>query len=195
MELVHAKDVYEPDKRDTRKRFLTTDAICTTCGTIINSNYEDDCFICDDGYKICEHKDFITGRQSVDLRILLDFRIEDLKALAELHGCSEGSGRTKVVAGLMKKLHANLDNRIDDILIRKIVLRNRKKFWFWKDLDDAVTKARKPKGLPLVGADECIELKEIRIRNKKDEVVKITVMPIGNHSNNDKKKINNRDVV
>lgn len=187
VELVQTKDVYDADKRNTKKTFLTTDAICTACGTIINSNYEDDCFICDDGYKTCDHKDFITGRQSVDLRILLDFRIEDLKALAELHGCSEGSGRTRVVAGLMKKLHANLDKRIDDILIRKIVMRNRKKFWFWKDLDDAVTKAKKPKGVPLIDAKECVEPKEIRIKNKKDEVLKITVMPMGNNVSNDKK--------
>jgi hypothetical protein len=179
MELIPDKDVYDVEKRDTKKRFLTTDAICAVCGTIINSNYEDDCFICDDGDKTCDHHDFITGRQSVDLRILLDFRIEDLKALAELHGCSDGGGRTKTVAGLMKKLYANLlDTRINDVLIRKIVMRNRKKFWFWKDIDSAMSKARKPKGIALVSAEECVEIKEITIKNKKDEIVKVTVMPL-----------------
>jgi hypothetical protein len=185
MELVQSKDVYDADKRNSKKRFLTTDAICVRCGTIINSCYEDDCFICDDSTETCDHSEFITGHQSVDLRILLNFRIEDLKALAELHGCSEGSGRAKAVAGLMKKLHVNLDKRINDILIRKIILRNRKKFWFWKDLDDAVIKAKKPKGIQLVDPKDCTEVKEIRIRNKKGDNVKITVMPMGNYNKGD----------
>lgn len=175
MELISDKDVYDVEKRNTKKTFLATDAICSSCGAIINSNYVEDCIICDDGHD-CDHKDFITGRQSVDLRMLLDFRIEDLKALAELHGCAEGGGRTKTVAGLMKKLYSNLlDKRINDILIRKIVLRNRKKFWFWRDIDAAMGRARKPKGIPLVEPDDCVEIKEITIRNKKDEI-KVTVV-------------------
>lgn len=180
MELVSGKDVYDVEKRNTKKRFLKTDAICAACGTIINSNYVDNCFICDDGNETCDHKDFIDGRQSVDLRILLDFRIEDLKALAELHGCACG-GRTKTVSALMKRLYANLlDDRINDTLIRKIVLRNKKKFWFWKDIDNAICKAKKPKGISLVGADDCIETKEIRIMNKKDEIVKVKITPMKN---------------
>ena len=182
MELVPDKDVYEADKRDTKKRFLTTDAICTKCGAIINSFYDDSCIICNGDEDICDHSDFIVGHQSVDLRILLDFHIEDLKALADLHGCSEGSGRTKTVAGLMKKLHTNLDKRINDTLIRKIILRNRKKFWFWRDIDSAMSKVKKPKGIPLVDAKECIvDVREITIKNKKDEVIKITVVPMKNY--------------
>lgn len=179
MELVQSKDVYDADRRNSKKRFLTTDAICTKCGAITNSCYEDACVICDEVIEICDHSEFITGHQSVSLRILLNFRIEDLKALAELHGCAEGSGRAKAVAGLMKKLHTNLDKRINDILIRKIILRNRKKFWFWKDLDEAVIKAKKPKGIQLVDPKDCTEVKEIRIKNKKGDNVKITVMPMG----------------
>jgi hypothetical protein len=193
MELVQSKDVYDADKRNSRKRFLTTDAICVHCGTIINSCYEDACFICDDPAEVCDHREFITGHQSVDLRILLNFRIEDLKALAELHGCSEGNGRAKTVAGLMKKLHTNLDKRIDDRLIRKIILRNRKKFWFWRDLDDAVIRAKKPKGIPLVDQKDCAEVKEIRIKNKKGDNFKITVMPIGNYNKGDIKNENKND--
>ncbi len=178
MELVSGKDVYDVDKRNTKKTFLLTDSICATCGAIINSNYMEDCVICDDRHEICEHKDFITGRQSVDLRILLDFHIEDLKALAELHGCSEGGGRTKTVAGLMKKLYANLlDKRINDTLIRKIVLRNRKKFWFWKDIDSAMSKARKPRNIPLISAKD-VKIKEITIMRRKNDVVKVTVTPL-----------------
>lgn len=190
IELVQAKDVYDADKRNSKKRFLTTDAICVRCGTIINSCYEDSCFICEDPEEICDHSEFITGRQSVDLRILLNFRIEDLKALAELHGCSEGSGRAKAVAGLMKKLHTNLDKRINDILVRKVILRNRKRFWFWKDLDEAVIKAKKPKGIQIIDPKDCTEVKEIRIKNKKGDNVKITVMPMGNYNKNDGKNDN-----
>lgn len=191
MELVQSKDVYDIDKRNSKKRFLKTDAICVECGTIINSCYEDACFVCEDPTEVCEHSEFITGHQSVDLRILLNFRIEDLKALAELHGCSEGSGRAKTVAGLMKKLHADLDKRINENLIRKIILRNRKKFWFWRDLDDAVIKAKKPKGIKLLDPKDCSEVKEIRIKNKKGDNFKITVMPIGNY-NKDKGKNNKK---
>ncbi len=183
MELVQSKDVYDTDNRNSKKRFLPTDAICTKCGTIINSCYEDACFVCEDDTEMCDHSEFITGHQSVDLRILLNFRIEDLKALAELHGCAEGSGRAKAVAGLMKKLHADLDKRINDILIRKIILRNRKKFWFWKDLDDAVIKARKPKGIQLVDPKDCREVKEIKVKNKKGGDINITVIPVENYSN------------
>ncbi len=189
MELVPNKDVYDNSKRDTKKRFLVTDSICVTCGAIINSNYEKDCIICDDGHKICDHNDFITGRQSVDLRILLDFHIDDLKALAELNGCSEGSGRTKIVSGLMKKLHSNLDNRIDEILIRKIILRNRKRFWFWKDIDSEMKKVSKPigkpKGIRLIRQKECISTK-ITVKNKDskgDNIINVTVIPMGNHGN------------
>lgn len=219
MELVPSKDVYEVERRNTKKTFLPTDAICVTCGAIINSNYDDDCVICDDGHVKCDHKDFITGRQSVDLRILLDFHIEDLRALAELHGCSEGGGRTKTVAGLMKKLYSNfLDRRIDDVLIRKVVLRNRRKFWFWKDIESAMSRAKKSKGIPLLSAKDIREDKKvgndkkdkktgndkkdkrkggnvIKITEivtigkieKKDDVVKVTVTPVDNNDEDNKK--------
>ncbi len=178
MELVSAKDVYDADKRDTKKRFLTTDAICTKCGVIINSNYEDECVICNDPQDKCDHSEFITGHQSVNLRILLDFPIDDLRALAELHGCSEGSGRTKTVAGIMKKLHNDLDARINDTLIRKIVLRNRKKFWFWRDIESEMSKARKPKGVTLIAAKD-VKVKEISVRDRKNEIVKVTITSMG----------------
>lgn len=179
MEIVSAKDVYETDKRDTRKMFLKTDAICTKCGVIINSNYEDTCMICNDHVDPCDHSEFITGHQSVNLRILLDFPIEDLRALAELHGCSEGSGRTKTVAGIMKKLHSDLDHRINDTLIRKIVLRNRKKFWFWKDIDSEMKKVRRP-NVKLVDAKDVKRNKRRNQIVKVTEIVKIvTITPLG----------------
>ena len=178
MELVSAKDVYDTDKRDTKKMFLTTDAICTDCGAIINSNYDDSCIICEDDTQTpCNHSDFITGNQSVSLRILLDFHIEDLKALAELHGCSNGSSRTKAVAGIMKKLYKDLDDRINDTLIRKVIVRNRKKFWFWKDTDAEMKKVKKSKGMTLIPAKD---VKTISAKSKKNEIIKVTAMPMGN---------------
>ncbi len=105
---------------------------------------------------ICNHKEFIFGRQSVSLRILLDYSIEDLRALSEIHGCAEGS-RSKMVVGIMKKLHSPLDKRIDESLIRKMIKRNNKKFRFWKNIEDAITRAKKHEHIELVSADDCIE--------------------------------------
>lgn len=189
MELIPARDVYGADNRDSKKRFLETDGICTKCGVILNTNHENKCIICEDQKDTCDHSEFITGVQSVDLRILLDFHIEDLKAISELHGCSGGSGRSKTVAGIMKKLHANLDKRIDDLLIRKIIMRNRKKFWFWRDIDNAICKAKKSRGIPLISAEDCIEVKKTTTRGKKVEIGKLISMP----SRNDEIKNDGKD--
>lgn len=209
MELVPNNEVTQDDKRNTKKMMLPTDAVCSKCGIIFNSIYEDSCLICDD-YKAdtdtgknidvdikvsdedtkgngkekaiirlveekdgagrdvsdicCDHTDFIMGRQSVDLRILLDFHIEDLRALCEIHGCSEGGSRGRMVVNIMKQLHPNLDKRIDERLIRKMIIRNRKKFRFWKDIDIAINRAKRPGKIKIVEAEECIEITEISMR-------------------------------
>lgn len=156
MKLIPRHEVYD-DKRDSKKRFLPTDFICVKCGVILNSNYEEDCLICDSA---CEHGEFITGEQSVGLRVLLDFHIEDLKALSELHGVTEGT-RNRMVMNIMKKLFPVLDKRIDDLLIRKIMTRNRKKFRYWRDIESAMNKAKKKRTkIVLVEADECIDFKK-----------------------------------
>lgn len=190
-------EVFQEDKRNTKKMMLPTDAICAQCGVIFNSVYEDECVICDDyreikneikietkddtkskeniedpmirfveekeddGQETCQHADFIKGRQSVDLRILLDFHVEDLRALCEIHGCPEGGSRGKMVVNIMRQLHSNLDKRIDDRLVRKMIIRNRKKFRFWKDIEDAITRAKKPGKIRLVRAEECLDITEI----------------------------------
>src|SRR3990167_3524145 len=41
-------EVFQEDKRNTKKMMLPTDAICANCGVIFNSVYEDECVICDD---------------------------------------------------------------------------------------------------------------------------------------------------
>lgn len=193
MELIPNNEVFQEDKRNTKKMMLPTDAICAQCGVIFNSVYEDECLICEDHREIkeetkdgtkeeikgaekpvirfveereegsqgtCDHKDFIVGRQSVDLRILLDFHVEDLRALCEIHGCSEGGSRGRMVVNIMKQLHSSLDKRIDERLVRKMIIRNRKKFRFWKDIEDAITRAKKPGKIRLVKAEECMEIAE-----------------------------------
>jgi hypothetical protein len=188
IDLISKEEVFQNDKRNTKKMMLPTDAICAQCGVIFNSVYEDQCLICEDFsdikkdmkneikakpvirfveekaeecQEVCDHTDFITGRQSVDLRILLDFHLEDIRALCEIHGCSEGGSRGKMVVNIMKHLHSNLDKRIDERLVRKMIIRNRKKFRFWKDIEDAIGRAKKPGKIKLVSADDCIEITEI----------------------------------
>jgi len=115
----------------------------------------------DDGQEVCQHEDFIKGRQSVDLRILLDFHVDDLRALCEIHGCSEGGSRGKMVVNIMRQLHSNLDKRINELLVRKMIIRNRKKFRFWKNIEDAISRAKKPGKIRLVRAEECLDITEI----------------------------------
>ena len=168
MDIIPGNEVFQPDKRNTKKTLLPTDSICIDCGIIFNSVYEDRCVICDkpgakeigakeidrDEYE-CEHKEFISGRESVDLRILLDYHIEDLRALCEIHGCSGGS-RSKMTISILKKLYPALDERINDNLIRKMIKRNHKRFRFWRDIEDAIVRAKKSGKIRLVDVDECI---------------------------------------
>lgn len=202
MDLIPKNEVFQNDKRNSRKMFLSTDAICTQCGIIFNAAYEDDCIICEkteidagnidsrgnegirahaertiqyvkkmdskkkndiEGEEKCEHKDFIIGRQGVDLRILLDFHVEDIRALCEIHGCSEGGSRGKMVINIMKQLYPHLDKRINENLVRKMIIRNRKKFRFWKDIQDAIDRAKKPKSgkIQIIEAEECLDITEI----------------------------------
>ena len=161
LDLVPKNEMCQEDKRNTKKTILPTDAICIRCGVIFNSYYEDQCVICDDTEEKCQHDEFITGRESVDLRILLDYHIEDLRALAEIHGCSEGGSRGRMTIKIMEKLHSSLDKRIDENLIRKMIKRNSKRFRFWKDIEDAIHRAKKSGKIALVSADDCIEITEI----------------------------------
>lgn len=159
MDLIPANEIFQSDKRNTKKTILPTDAICIRCGVIFNSVYEDQCVICDDTEERCLHEEFITGIESVDLRILLDYHMEDLRALAELHGV-EGGSRGKMTIRIMEKLHSSLDKRINENLVRKMIKRNSKKFRFWKNIEDAILKAKKSKGITLISAEDCIEITE-----------------------------------
>lgn len=190
MDIIPSSEVFQPDKRNTKKMLLPIDAICVKCGTIFNSYYEDDCVTCigpeDKNNKekvdkensksenTCDHKEFISGRESVDLRILLDFHMEDLRALCELHGCSLG-GRSKIVINIMKKLYLILDSRIDELLVDKMMKRNKKRFHYWRDIEDAMKRAKKSEKIKLVSAEECVEITEIPIKN---EPIRVTVTPL-----------------
>ena len=139
IDIVQPQDVIREDTRNTKRRYLQTDSICSVCGAIVNSFYEDRCLVCD-----CGGTSFISGKIGVDLRLLLDFHIEDLKAICEIHGVRCGS-RVQIIVAILKDLSNKrlLDDKINERLIRKIIIRNRKKFWFVKDIGDAVSRARK----------------------------------------------------
>lgn len=90
--------------------------------------------------------------------------MEDLLALAEIHGCGEGGGRGRITIKIMEKLHSSLDKRIDENLIRKMIKRNNRKFRFCTDIEDAIHRAKKSKNITLVDADDCIEITELKDR-------------------------------
>lgn len=161
MDIIPDKDVYKADTRNTKKTLLPTDAICIKCGVIFNSTYEDKCVICEDDEIVCTHSEFISGRESVDLRILLDYHIDDLRALCEIHGCPGGS-RSDMTICILKKLHSSLDKRIDNILIRKMIKRNHKRFRFWRDIEDAIARAKKSERIVLIDAADCLEMTDTK---------------------------------
>lgn len=160
MDLIPKNEVFQEDSRNTKKTLLPTDAICVRCGVIFNSVYENRCFICSDTEETCQHKEFIIGRESVDLRILLDYHMEDLRALAEIHGCTEGGNRERTTIKIMERLHSSLDGRIDENLIRKMIKRNTKRFRFWRDIEDAIVRAKKSDGITLISEEDCVEIIE-----------------------------------
>lgn len=176
MELVPDSEMYQEDTRNTKKKFLLTDAICIKCGVIFNSYWEDQCLICYDIEKredLCDHREFIIGRQCVDIRTLLDFHLEDLKAIIELSGLPIKS-RAEMTYDIMKKWHPSLDKRISAELIRKIIRRNGKRFWYIRDIEKAIYRAKKQINIPIVKEDEClsvddndvVDIKTLQIKGK-----------------------------
>lgn len=139
MKLVDKKDVEEVDKRNSKKRFLETDALCLSCGTILNAYYENECFICKCGESGDEK--FVTGKLGVSIRLLLRFHIEELKALSEINGIRMGS-RAQMVVGLLKRFEISegriFDNRINESFVNRVIRRNKRCFWFIKDIARAM---------------------------------------------------------
>lgn len=139
MKLVDKKDVEQVDERNSKKRFLQTDALCLSCGSILNAYYENECFICKCGES--RDKNFITGKLGVNIRLLLRFHIEELKALSEINGVRMGS-RAQMVIGLLKRFEISegrkFDNRLNEDFVNRIIRRNKRCFWFITDIEKAM---------------------------------------------------------
>ena len=141
MKLVHERDVLKVDKRNTKKMFLVTDGICFRCGCIVNYKWEKACLLC------CGYNEFLIGEYGHVLRELLELDIEQLRLACQLRGVSgSGSGsRTKMTLELFRRIFPKLsriDERINENLIRKIIYRNRRRFWYVKNIEDAIIKVR-----------------------------------------------------
>lgn len=143
MKLIPAHDVIKPkkdDKRNTKKRYLVTDGVCFKCGAIINYVYESRCILC------CGSDEFLVGESSTVLRELLELDIEQLRLVCQLRGVSSGSvSRPKMTLELFRRIFPKLtkiDERINENLIRKIIYRNRRRFWYVKNIEDAIIKVR-----------------------------------------------------
>lgn len=143
LNVIPENEVEKIDNRNTKKKYLETDSICLECGAILNSYYEDKCTICS-----CSGTDFVSGKVGIDIRTYLGFHIEDLIGMCEINGIGTGT-RAKMVLGLIKKFHSNScairDKRINEFFIRKIITRNKKKFWFLVDIENEMCKIRTSK--------------------------------------------------
>ncbi len=146
MKLVPDYDVINVDKdskRNTKKRYLTTDGICFRCGCIVNYEWEKMCLLC------CGSDEFLVGEHGRVLRELLELDIEQLKIACELRGVSRSGYRVKMTLELFKLIFPKLsgrDNRINELFIRKIIYRNRRRFWYVKDIEDAICDIKRSRG-------------------------------------------------
>lgn len=155
MKLVPERDVIkekDKDKRNTKRRYLVTDGICFRCCTIVNYSYEKRCTIC------CGSDEFLVGEPSRVLRELLELNIEQLRAICEIRGRSIGSGsRANMVLELLKLIFprlCNVDKRIDEIFVKKIIYRNIRRFWYLADIENAIIKVRKNRKINIKLVDE-----------------------------------------
>lgn len=143
MKLIPECDVVRVDKdnkRNTKKRFLVTDGICLRCAAIVNYKWEKRCILC------CGSEEFLVGESSRVLRGLLELDIELLKTACEVRCISRSGSRTKMTLELFKVIFprlSSIDKRIDESLITKIITRNRKRFWYVRDIESAMIKARR----------------------------------------------------
>lgn len=143
VKLISEQDVLrvkKDDKRNSKRRYLTTDGICFRCGCIVNYSYEKMCILC------CGSREFLVGEHGRVLRELLELNIEQLKTICELRGISSAGYRVKMTSELFKLIFPKLsrvDERINESFIRKIIYRNRKRFWYIKDIEDAIYDIRR----------------------------------------------------
>jgi hypothetical protein len=155
MKIIPGNEVIKDDDvRGRKKRYLESDAICCICGAIVNGYWERDCIMCHN----CGGDNFIIGKVSVDVRLLLSFHIEELRNLCIMQGVNAGT-RAQMVVRILTCFYNNnfirLDKRIDEILVRKIITRNKKRFWFVEDIDNAMKKVKKC-NIKLVSEDDVL---------------------------------------
>lgn len=138
LDIIPEENTKKEDTRNTKKRFLDSDCICLDCGAINNGVYENSCVICS-----CKGSSFITGDIGVDLRLLLNMNMEELKAIAYIRDINV-SNRIGIILEVLKIYHPEIkgeikgNKRIDKLLIRKIIVRNRRRLWYWKDIDSFI---------------------------------------------------------
>ena len=156
MKLILSSDVCNDNSSRAIKKYLRTDAICVKCGAIFNNFYEDDCIICDDNEhdKFCDHSEFVTGRQCVDLRNMLDLQLEELSFINSLQGYTNSS-RNRMVINVLKNKYKILDKRIDKSLIKKVIRRNKRKFWYMKNVESDMRKISMP-NIDIIKEVDCI---------------------------------------
>jgi len=164
MKLIKSSEVYNDSDKSTKKRYLKTDAICTKCGVIFNSYYEDDCVICYDEDKercnLCDHSEFVIGEQCVYLRNLLDMHIEELGIVNAIYGYLN-SNRNRMTINIMKKVYLKLDKKINESLIKKIIYRNRRRFWYMRDIEIEMCKISVSPSLSIIEEHDCVDDKDL----------------------------------
>lgn len=154
MKVVPAEHVLkekEKDKRNTKRRYLCTDGICLHCGCIVNFCYAKRCLLC------CGSEEFLVGEPGRVLRELLELNIEQLKIFCDIRGGSGCGSRSEIVLEIFRLLFPKLtkvDNRINELFIRKIIYRNRKRFWYVKDIEIAIIKVRQNRHCSIKLVDE-----------------------------------------
>lgn len=122
-------------RENVRHHFLSTDAVCTNCGCILNGYYEDECIICS-----CGKDSFISGKIAMDIRTLLNIHLNDLRVICVLHDISLGS-RSKMVYGIIRKVYPSTS--VNEHLIRIMILKNRKMFWYTRDIESAIKRIKR----------------------------------------------------
>ena len=144
VEYIDSSDVSDIDNRHNRRLYLEGDFICINCGVIFNSCYQENCMVCKvhDYVHECGCNEYVTGKLSISIRSILDFHIQDLKALNSIYGYNNSS-RSQMVINIISSIYPNLDKRINKTLIKKIILRNHKKFSFLRDIDAAMRSVKR----------------------------------------------------
>jgi len=152
--LVQENEVAKEDKRNSKQRYLETDAVCLSCGCINNHHYYNSCVVC---RCKCGNSEFIYGKISIDLRLLMDLDVEELKSMCEIRGIYTGS-RASMTVRLLREFHKDaFDKRVNEQLIKKIMKRNKKKFRFTVDITEAVCKVKKEIKLALVREEDVLK--------------------------------------